>query len=121
MVILWMYINKSIYYCPWINISMIIIGCLLVFTIGSNWTKNISKLLVFIGRNTLVLYIFHYDTLFFFERISVKLGIQINNWFGVILKFGWSLLICSVIALILNRYMPILVGKAHFKSNRIRR
>ena len=109
-------VHKNSYYSWLICIPMIILGCVSCFSIAPKIEKH-PKLLTFIGRNTLVFYIFHYDTIYPFEQLSNKIGIALSGWSGVIVKFVWSLLICTIIAIVLNRYMPQLVGKKRIKSS----
>lgn len=111
-------VHKNNYYNIPLCTTMIISGCLLCFVIAPR-LKKYPKMLTFIGRNTLVFYIFHYDTIKPFEKICLKLGFVSQNWCGVIYKFLWSLLVCSIIAIILNRYAPLLVGKKKISSNRV--
>ena len=58
---------------------------------------HFPSIISFIGQNAIVFYIFHYDTLRPFDIILSKLI--------------YSILVCSCIALVFNKFLLQLVGK----------
>lgn len=103
-------IHKNYFYNVIVAVFLIIIGNYVVFSFAQR-IKRIPKLLVFIGQNTIVFYIFHYDTLMPLSLLMGKMGIDIDNWMGVLIKVVWSIIICGIISCITNKWTPELVGK----------
>ena len=95
-----------------ICLSMIIIGCLLFFTIFRSINIKPSWL-VFVGQNTLVIYILHgygfgiYQVLIRMAGLSNMLHMPII----LLIKGAFSCLFCCVIAYFLNQYVPEIVGR----------
>lgn len=89
----------------------IILGCLLLFTTASKANFK-SKTMSIIGQNTLVIYCWHsYAFLILTVGLSiVGFDLQIN-WFTALVKLLWATVVCSVLALLLNRFLPEMVGK----------
>lgn len=100
------------YYCG-IPLAFIIItfGLLMLYVMFSKITQY-PQFLKFIGKNTIVFYIFHYDTLTPLEILLAKLNIDIiGGWIGVALALIWSIAICLILSAVLNKFFPFLVGK----------
>lgn len=89
----------------------IILGCLLLFTIASKANFK-SKIMSIIGQNTLVIYCWHsYAFLILTVGLSI-VGFELQvNWFAALVKMLWATIVCSVLALLLNRFLPEMVGK----------
>lgn len=89
----------------------IILGCLLLFTTASKANFK-SKTMSIIGQNTLVIYCWHtYAFLILSVGLSV-VGFELQiNWFTALVKLLWATVVCSVLALLLNRFLPEVVGK----------
>lgn len=104
-------VHHNYYYNFPICLSLIIIGVLLLFTVFSKLNVG-SRLLSFIGQNTLVFYMWHgyayrlHD--FFMKRIGVS---TIPIWFDGIIKVIVACLVCGVFAMIINHFFPVIVGK----------
>lgn len=99
-----------------ISIMMIISGCLAIFylfrkvDIHPNW-------LVYVGQNTLVIYILHGIVLFLLNKYCdySGLGGTCPLFVFAFLKTVVACLICCIIAGVANRYVPALVGKKRSK------
>lgn len=98
------YSNVLICFCQ------ICIGVLVLFILIRRFS-NFSRPLIFIGQNTIVFYIFHYDALLPYKIFWDRYIEYSHNWFYVFMGAIWSVLCCFVIALCLNRFAPILEGK----------
>lgn len=103
-------VHKNDYYNVILCATMIFIGCELCYLVAPR-LKKYPKILTFIGKNTLIFYIFHYDTIKPFEKICIKIGFQCIGWGGVLMEFMWAVIVCSLIAYFLNRFAPVLIGK----------
>ncbi len=104
-------VHKNYYYNVLIVFAMIALGVLSVFIIAKN-IKKYPKLLTFIGRNTIVFYIFHYDTIMPLGVLAEHVGINLDSHWGyVLIKLFWSIAICTIISICFNKWAPQLVGK----------
>jgi len=110
--------NQNLY--PNIPYSMlsITIGVFVVFLIAKK-TNLRFKPLVFIGQNTLLIYAIHYKFIGlmkkFLEWDKVSLS---NNWGWALLMSAISIALCSVCAIILNKFLPEAVGKRRKKRKK---
>lgn len=105
-------VHHDAYYAGVILVLLSVITGLFILFVSAPKIKHYPQLLNFIGRNTIVFYIFHYDTLMPLELLINKIGINIlGGWLGVAITLIWSILICSIISMLLNKYFPYLVGK----------
>lgn len=105
------------YYISWFVVILIIIGVFTIFILF-NSIKSYPKLLLFIGKNTIVFYVFHYDSIIILSLLFSLLGITIeNSWMFVFVKVIWSIFICSIISIILNKYIPFVVGRRLYHIN----
>ena len=94
----------------------IIVGCVAFFTLFRK--VNIApRWLVYVGQNTLAIYILHGIVLFLFNRYGARIGLD-ASWplplLGL-LKTVVACLLCCAFAAQANRYLPEVVGK---KRNR---
>ena len=111
----YMDVHKSRYYNFVICILLVFSGVYTLFLVEKKKNRT-SKTLVFVGRNTLVFYIFHYDTLFILEKVCEKLSCVIPiNWWGMLIKLLWATCICGIISIVINRVCPSLVGRYKVK------
>lgn len=93
------------------NVICIVVGVFTLFTIISR-IKTFPKWLIFIGQNTLVIYMLHNWVRVLLVDISGRCNMFINCvWIEATLLTMLSLVICCVICFFLNKYFPILVGK----------
>ena len=91
--------------------AMIFLGCVTIFLLA----KKIAfapKFLVFIGQNTFIIYFLHNTIFYIFTKMLSVLGLtNINSYFEIVLKICFSIIICCLIAIPLNKFVPFLVGK----------
>lgn len=103
------------YFAPMCTI-LIILGTFSIFGV-SQFCSRFNKLLLFIGQNTIVFYVFHYDTLLPFNLIMQKLDLRVqSSWGYALAQLAWSIICCSLIAILFNKYMPQMVGKRKHNS-----
>lgn len=102
---------------PYVTI-MVILGCVSLFILFK--MKNISpRWLVYIGQNTLVIYILHYQGLYIFKRLSPHLEflqllpLQVCG----LIEATIAILLCCIIAFFVNRFIPIVAGKKRYKTS----
>lgn len=107
-------VHKNYFYNTTVVTILILMGNYVLFTFAKSIIRY-PKLLTFIGQNTIIFYVFHYDTLMPLSLMADKLGINIDNWVGVLAKMAWSVTICVIISCITNRWAPELVGKRRSK------
>ena len=104
-------VHKNFFFSIPMCFSLIITGNLAIFHVFKH-IIHFPSIISFIGQNTIVFYVFHYDTLRPFDIILSKLGfITPETWILVIIKLIYSILVCSCIALVFNKFLPQLVGK----------
>lgn len=90
---------------------LIFLGCFILFITASKSNCH-SWIMSFLGQNTLVLYIMHGLFIGFLVLTMETLGYPISKtiWTAVI-KVIWACLCCGLLSVILNRYLPEIVGK----------
>jgi surface polysaccharide O-acyltransferase-like enzyme len=104
-------VHKNYYYNLFTVFTMIFFGILSVFILVKN-RDEFPRWLTFVGRNTIVFYIFHYDTIMPLSVLTKHIGLNMeSHWGYVFIKLFWSIIICSIIAICLNKWAPQLVGK----------
>lgn len=103
-------VHTNTYYNYPICMIMIIIGCTMM-TMLFNYINDFPKVLVFIGQNTLVYYIWSSYSSLFFVKILSFLGLGLDN-IGISI-IVLVLMCCSlgICAMIVNRFFPFAVGK----------
>lgn len=90
---------------------LIFLGVFALF-IGASKSNFSNRILGIIGQNTLVLYIWHKEVILVLVYGMAVLNISISNlWLFAIIKTIWAVLICNLCAMVLNKYVPWLVGK----------
>ena len=99
------YYNVS--YCS----LLIITGCVSCFLISKK-IRRFPSFLIYIGQNTLLLYLWFGYTLIFFTILS-KVGVTLpkENIFTSLIQTIWGTCVCMLVAPIVNKYVPIIVGK----------
>jgi fucose 4-O-acetylase-like acetyltransferase len=103
-----------------LSMLTIVVGCLAIFTLFRK--LNVApRWLVYIGQNTLPIYILHGIVLFLFNKYGTRIGLD-TSWplaLLALLKTTVACLMCCAFAALANRYLPELVGKkrAHNKNN----
>lgn len=103
--------NLNQYYSVPYCMTLITLGCLSCFLIGKSIVRY-PKWVTFIGQNTLILYLWAGHAMFAFVVLG-KVGIVLpdqNIWVSLI-QTVWCSLVCMIAALIVNRYIPVIVGK----------
>lgn len=107
-------VHKNMYPNIPLCFFMIFLGCSIVFVIASKM-KMIPKFIVFLGQNTLVCYVFHGYILKIIEKIFLLVDMQISpNWCWALIETALSMTICAIVSLILNRFVPELIGKRRY-------
>lgn len=98
---------------------MVILGCTGLFI----WFRNAKiqpRWLVFVGQNTLLIYIMHYQGRDLFKILTThipQLQVLPMQFYGLIQAL-FALFLCCVLAFFVNRYVPIVVGKKNKIKNR---
>lgn len=105
-------VHLNLYFNYPICSLMIIIGCLLMFTLFRSINLKPSWL-VFVGQNTLVIYILHRYGFAIFQILMKMAGLSDMLHMPIILpiKAAFSCIICCIIAYLLNQYFPEIIGK----------
>lgn len=102
-------VHKNSYFNIPLCAIMIILGCISLFTLFRMLDIK-NYLLVYIGQNTLLIYIFHGFCIHLFDRVFKSYIIIPLPIYGFI-QAVFAISICCVLAFCINRYIPELVGK----------
>lgn len=104
-------VHTNIYYSIPFCFILIILGCILLFCVARKALVSI-KLFNYIGKNTLLLYIWHP---YVFQVIIVAVGLlnisHLNGWGYTIIKSIIAIGVCMACSALVNKYVPWLVGK----------
>ena len=104
-------VHLSYYYNIPVCLVLILLGLGCLFFSASRIYKW-PRFLIFVGQNSLILYMWAGFVWIFVDYILYNCGITIpKSIFGGILKATGQIVICSCVALIINKHLPILVGK----------
>jgi hypothetical protein len=107
--------HQGIYCNVLISFTMIFIGCSLLFAICKQFNYD-NKVLVFIGQNTLVYYIWANYPITLYNIIMSRLGYLFNNvFFSALVKTLFVCCICALFSMIINLVAPEIVGKKRRK------
>ena len=106
-------VNTGSYYNYPICAAMIFIGCVVLFALFRK-INCFPKLLEKLGRNTLVFYIFHPDAVYALMVVGVSFP---DAWWGEIAKLLGAFVGCTVIAAVLNRFLPEAVGRKRVRKH----
>ena len=102
------------YFIP-LNMAAVLSGVLLVFALSAK-LKLHSKVIEAIGKNTLVIYMLNAYPLSVFTKVCGIFGITFNDGFiSAILFTVISIFGSLLIALVLNKFLPEVVGKKRKK------
>ncbi len=115
-------VHLSHYYNVPYCMLLIALGCLILF-IAARKSDFSSNLMSFIGQNTLVLYMWHGMAIMALYKILSLFGFSLaaSGWIAL-LNLLWVVSICGVAAVIINKYVPWMVGKGpgYSRDNLIR-
>ena len=90
----------------------IFLGCFLLFVAACKMNIS-SNLMSFIGQNTLILYMWHGMAIVFLVKGLQLVGwIMPINWWTALIKLVWALIVCGIVAVLINRFLPWAVGKS---------
>lgn len=103
--------NRNLYYNIPYCLMLIILGCTSLFLLVKKITK-FPFFLIYIGKNTFILYLWAGYSLLFFVILS-KWGIVLpeKNLLYSILQTIWAVTTCMLAAYLLNRFLPFVMGK----------
>lgn len=109
-------VNNNIYYNIPMCIALITLGCITLFALAPK-IKWYPRSLVFIGQNTLVLYIFHPIGRAIVELVLQKLQITLpDTWYTALGMTAVVCVGCGLGAALLNWLLPEAVGKKRIKN-----
>ncbi len=103
-------VHVSRYYSLPLCVSLIYIGCLAIFVMARKALVS-NSVLNYIGRNTLLLYIWHPYVLQAVLFATAYLHITMFGWGWSIAKTVIAILVCMIFSKFINRYVPFVVGK----------
>lgn len=108
---IFMDIHRNYYVSVPVCFILIIMGNVSIFYLFERM-HVMPNIINFIGQNTIVFYVFHYDSLKIFDLVLLKMNIVYSNsWSMVSIKLLFSICVCILISLLFNRFVPQLVGK----------
>lgn len=109
-------VHRGNYYSIPICFIMIIIGCVLLFVVGKGVNLH-NKTLSYIGKNTLICYIWASYPLLVYEFVSKRLKLSISNiYLDACVKTVFILLCCCLVSIFINRFLPEIVGKKRINN-----
>lgn len=93
------------------NIPIIAFGCTSLFLVFQN-ISIIPKWFLFIGKNTLIIYILHDWFILFLTKTLIHLGVpkELPEFCLSLISFLWGISLCCVVSLLINKYCPFLIG-----------
>lgn len=120
----------SIYFYPGVNLDvhrgeyynylvcalMIFGGCTLLFSIAKRFEFH-SKVLSFIGRNTLIYYIWASYPVTIYNALTSGLGLSIKNiYINAFVETAFVCCVCAILAALVGRFLPEAVGRKRRKA-----
>ncbi len=109
-------VHKGKYYNYIICALMIFGGCTLFFSIAKRF-KFHSKVLSFIGRNTLIYYIWATYPVTVYNVLTSILGLSIKNtYIDALVKTAFVCCACAVLAVLVGRFLPEAIGRKRIKT-----
>lgn len=109
-------VHRGFYYCIPISFFMIIIGCIFLFIVGKSLSIH-NKILSYIGRNTLICYIWASYPLLVYEFVSSRLRLSISNiYLDACVKTVFVIMCCCLVSTLVNSFLPEIVGKKRIKN-----
>lgn len=104
-------VHKGIYYNLPICVLMVLDGCTILFSFAKRYQFH-SKMLEFIGRNTLVYYIWANYTPSIYDMLIKRIALSISNtYLSALVETMFTCSVCAVLAIIFTKYFPETVGK----------
>lgn len=112
-------VQSNSYYNPLLCASMAVGGCCFLLYYG-RYVK-MPACLCFVGRNTLIFYLFHGRILDMLSPLIQRIphALRSSTLTGLPISLGICTLLCGVCALcslLVNRYLPFLAGKRRMKA-----
>lgn len=96
-------------------VLFIAVGVIMMFLVAKK-TNLRWKPLVFVGQNTLFVYAMHWLGFIQTKSLLAVFGLTLpSNWLGAIILTICSLIWCSIIAVVINKFLPFAVGKSRKK------
>lgn len=110
-------IHLNHYYNYFYCYMLIILGCFALISLASRIKKH-PKSLVFIGQNTLIIYMWVGYFISFFSLFLRKINIfAVKNTIIFSLFFTISgIFLCCMVASLVNKYLPWMVGRKRIKN-----
>ena len=94
-------------------IFTIILGCIVIFMVAQR-IYYAPRWLVYIGQNTLVIYLWAGISYLPFIALSkFGFGLPGNEILSGIIKTLWAVITCGIASHIINKYFPFLLGRKH--------
>lgn len=91
--------------------AMIALGCFLGFACFKR-IRWFPQLVVALGRNTLVFYIFHSRSMLVLDILGIDID---GKWWTGLAKLAIASALCGITAFVINRILPEIVGKPRKK------
>lgn len=110
-------VHKSYYFNIPFCFTIIVFGLSALFFLFRVYNYS-PKWLVFVGQNTLPIYLLHSHVITITKRIFVFLDYdssQLPIYFSGLIFLLVSVLVCSIFAFFANRYCPIVIGNKRVK------
>lgn len=109
-------VHRGFYYSIPVSFFMIISGCILLFVVGKGLNIR-NKILAYIGRNTLICYIWASYPLLVYEFVSSRLRLSISNiYLDACVKTVFVIMCCCLVSTLVNSFLPEIVGKKRIKN-----
>ena len=109
-------VHHSWYYNIPYCLMLISLGLFVLFSIAPR-IKKFPQFIVFIGKNTLVYYIWSSYVVGSFTLFLSLIGITLpENWYTAIIHLAICCIECGICAWILNKFVPELVGKKRVRN-----
>ena len=103
-------VHLNSYYNYLLCFFLIYLGTFLLFVVASRLKKNIN-FISRIGQNTLVIYIWHGYAITALAVAFKKIGFDDNLYGMALIKTIFACVVCCYVSILLNRYVPLLIGK----------
>lgn len=108
-------VHMGSFYNIIICFAMIIIGCTSLFCIAKRIPFK-NYILVFLGQNTLIYYIWGNYPISLFNFLSSRIGISIHNvYLDAFVRTVFICCVCAVASILINCLIPEIVGKKRRK------
>lgn len=109
-------VHRGFYYSIPVSFFMIISGCIFLFIVGKGLNIQ-NKILAYIGRNTLICYIWASYPLLVYEFVSRRLRLSISNiYIDACVKTIFVIMCCCLASTLVNCFLPEIVGKKRIKN-----